>query len=338
MNKQNMKQMKRTMTGVAFAALIALTGCNNADDEITPGNGLTPILLGTGMQTKAPVNTMEGLNTNGIGIFAITTKNTDAATAITDWTLAKVMNIERPTAIAAEGGGITLSMPYYYPTDASDYVKFMAFHPYAPKGTEGDNFLEVSDINAPQLNFTITGQEDIMYATPAIGNNATAVAQSLSFNHALTQITFKVIKDVKMTGDVKVKGIQFADVNTKSTMNIETGAVSPWATPGNLIAFTDATGLDIPASTETALVVGNPMMLEPGKASFNLTIATGAKTYSDIEVKPTTMGETAFEAGKSYAVTITFNVSETEPGKEITLSAAVEAWKDGGTGSGTVDE
>lgn len=324
---------------LGLSALILLASCNNDNEAVGTDSNKTLIRLGTVMQTKAPVNDASGLNTAGIGIFGITTKKTVAGDAVTDWTAAKILDNVKPQSVESDGS-IVLPIPYYYPEDAADYVKFMAFHPYAATGTTGDNYLHVTDAAAPELNFTLTGKEDLMYATPAIGNNATTVAQELAFKHSLTQITFDVIKDAAMTGDLSVTGIQFAGVNTTGKMNIETGAISDWGTPGDLTAFnsvSDGGAVEIPASGATPVVAGSPVMLQGGQEKFALNIATTAKTFQGVEILPTSPA-TAFEVGKSYKVTITFNVGNVTPGQEIKLSASVQPWEDGGTGSGSVTE
>lgn len=324
---------------LGLSALILLASCSNDNEAIGTDSNKTRILLGTALQTKAPVNDASGLNAAGIGLYGITTQNTTAGEFVADWTAAKILDNVKPGSIEGDGS-IVLPIPYYYPENAADYLKFMAFHPYAAAGTTGDNYLHVTDAAAPELNFTLTGKEDLMYATPAIGNNATTAVQNLAFKHSLTQITFDVIKDQAMVGELSVTGIQFAGVNTTGKMNIETGVISDWGTPGALIAFnsvSDGGAVEIPASDATAVVAGSPVMLQGDQAKFALNIATTAKTFQNVEIIPTSPA-TAFEVGKSYKVTITFNVGDVTPGQEIKLSASVQPWEDGGTGSGSVTE
>lgn len=324
---------------LGLSALILLASCSNDNEAVGTDGDKTLIRLGTALQTKAPVNDALGLNTSGIGIYGITTSNTTAGAAVTDWSAAKILDNVKPQSVENDGS-IVLPVPYYYPADVAEYVKFMAFHPYAAAGTSGDNYLLVTDAAAPELNFTLTGKEDLMYAVPAIGNKETTGAQNLAFKHSLTQITFDVIKHSGMTGDLSVTGIQFAGVNTTGKMNIETGAISDWGTPGDLTAFnsvSDGGAVEIPASNATAVVAGTPAMLQGGQKKFALNIATTAKTFQNVEIVPTAPA-TAFEVGKSYKVTITFNVGDVTPGQEIQLSASVQPWEDGGTGSGSVTE
>lgn len=325
---------------LGLSALILLASCSNDNEAVGTDGNKTRIQLGTALQTKAPVNDASGLNAAGIGIYGITTQNTTAGAAVTDWSAGKVLDNVKPQSVNGDGS-IVLPIPYYYPADAADYVKFMAFHPYAAAGTTGDNYLHVTDAAAPELNFTLTGKEDLMYATPVIGNNATTEARNLAFKHSLTQITFDVIKDQAMEGELSVTGIQFAGVNTTGKMNIETGMISDWGTPGDLTVFnsvSDGGAVEIPASDATATaVVGSPVMLQGGQTKFTLNIATTAKTFQHVEITPT-VPATAFEVGKSYKVTITFNVGDVTPGQEIKFFASVQPWENGGTGSGSVTD
>lgn len=335
--------MKKTWY-VAALAVIVLASCSKEMETAEPDKGKTPILLGTGVSTKAPVNTVTGLNDAGIGIFGITTTNTTAATSIADWTAAVILDNVKPASVK-EDNGIVLPIPYYYPAQNTDYVKFMAFHPYAATGTSGDNYLEVSAASAPVFHFTLTGQEDLMCAVPAIGNNETTTPPNLEFAHKLTQITFKVIKHADMAGvsgteNLQITGIQFASANTTGSMNIEDGLVSGWATPGTLVAFNEAVHggkVTIPASTAEAAKVGVPVMLQPGQAKFLLNVSTSSKTFTNVEVVPGD-GDTEFKVGKSYDVTLTFNLASADPAEQIQLTASVQPWITGGTGSGSVTD
>ena len=103
-------------------------------------------------------------------------------------------------------------------------MKFCVYHPYAPVGTGGDNYVEAVAGQSPVLHFRLTGAEDVMWVRPVTGSRREAPS-ALLFEHKLTQLRFRLVDDEGEFAGVTVTGLAFNGVNTASTLNLETGAL-----------------------------------------------------------------------------------------------------------------
>lgn len=317
--------MKKFLTCTALAAF-ALTSCSS--DENVPAGADKLIRLGADViTTKAPVNDLAALSAVGtqVGLYAVSTP----------WTSTALMQNVQTTGIDATSGDISWTGTYNYPTDGSN-LTFYAYHPYAAEGTSGSNFVTASDgIAAPVLNFTIDGTQDVMYATPVTANKTTESVGKLTFAHVLTQLHFLAKKGSVAEGTT-VKSITLKNTNSKCTMNIADGTLGTWTTPATLSALTNGT-FEIP-QTETAIGGTVPLMVQPGQSQMLIDVVTvkdgTEKTFENILIKPEGENKT-FEAGVSYAITLTFNseVSQTP----VQIAAGVTPWQESGKGSGTVE-
>lgn len=314
---------RKSLFVIAFCGLLA--SCSTRQELDSRRDGV--IRLGVGkIVTRAEVGSVTALGDN-IGIYGVQLPEKPAdLTDLPDigWGNALSMDNVRSTGVAPSGA-ISWNGIYYYPLDPAHYIKFCAYHPYA----DGTNFSVDAPASgqAPVLRFTLDGTDDILYASPVIGSRSEAPT-ALTFRHALTQLMFK-IKDVHgelRRNKTKILSIAFQDVNTVSSMNIETGIFGEWSDPDNLLvpgfegkefAF-EEDGPDFVAP-------GDGIMLEPGLASFKITLETSQGTFSDVTIRPS--GEPVFAAGHSYEITITFN----EQQSEVLAAATVVDWKFGGT-------
>ena len=312
-----MKSLALSM--LAIASIAAMSSCsseNDPVDEVIAGNQEKveiKLSAGTiGVETKAPIINLEGLANSDkkIGIYAI-----DG----TGWTATP--RIANQSSSTNTSGDITFddSKKYYYPGTGD--VNFYAYFPY-----EGTNITAPGEGTAPSVSFTITGQEDLMYATPVSGNKTTPPANALKFNHALTQIQFKV-KAGSIPNDVTLTSIKVTGVNDQCKMEIATGTLSEWKKSGSATFDASVTGTPTIGNEAAA---GSPIMLQPEQTSFTIEVVTSMGTYSGISITPTG-SDSEFTAGKSYDVLLTFNATE------IAVKAEVTAWTSGGTGEGTVE-
>lgn len=302
---------------LAIASISVLSSCsseNDVIDEVTGGDQVE-IKLNAGtidVKTKAPIIDLAGLATSGnkIGIYAID-DNTWTATP----------RIANQSSSTDASGNITFddSKKYYYPGTGD--VNFYAYFPY-----EGTNITAPSEGTAPSVSFTITGQEDLMYATSVSGNKTTPPTTALQFNHALTQIQFKV-KAGTIPNDVTLTSIKVTGVNDQGKMDITTGTLSEWKKSGSAAFDASVTGTPTIA---TEASVGSPIMLQPEQTSFTIEVVTSMGTYSNISITPTG-GDSQFAVGKAYNVLLTFNATE------ITVKADVTTWTPNGTGEGKVE-
>ncbi len=332
--------MKRTMDLKflcgALVACVALAGCSTKEDLDTRGE----IRLGVANATRAAIDNVSDLATlagDNIGIYGVKTA-AHSSDKGADWTDA-VFSETAPEAgglimknvqtsgidVSGNSGSLKWNGTYYYPLDENAGVKFCAYHPFTA------NVTAPAAGQAPVANFTLTGAEDLMYATPVVGWRTKTDATNLHFNHVLTQLTF-VLSDAEGNFVGKnLEAIKFTGVNTTGKMNIETGEISDWATPAELsVGGIGTEGIPITETAKTGQAVGSEIMLQPRLASFLITVTIDGTEYKDIRIRPNAPA-TKFEDGKSYEITLIFKEK-----KEIGVSATVEDWKFGGTGYGEV--
>lgn len=313
---------KNILTWVALAT-VALTSCSNDENQqVSEG---AEIRLGAGMMsTKAPVNSLSDLSGvgNKVGIYAVSTP----------WTATPLMRNIQTTAIDGTTGAISWSGVYNYPTDGSS-LTFYGYQPYAAEGTSGNNFVVASDgTDAPGLNFTIDGTQDVMYATPVTGS-MTSVPGKLQFNHVFTQLHFLAVLGTADAATT-VKAIRIKDVNSQAVMDIADGTLAGWQTPVGLTVLADGT-FTIP-SLPASITGAEPMMVQPGLSEMLIDVETSlngtGKTFENIRILPE--GDAQFQKGTSYAITLTFNseISQTP----IQIAADVTPWIASGKGNGTV--
>lgn len=161
-------------------------------------DGRAVIRLGAKSPTRA-VNLFEDLSAagNNVGILRHSDFRRFVRHSIgrSQWGGVLRMDNVRTTSIDALTGNISWAGNYYYPAEEESSVEFCAYHPYAPVGTssEGRFFVEApASGHAPVLHFSLSGREDVMFATPVTGSRNSR-PQGLEFRHVLTQLRFQVI-------------------------------------------------------------------------------------------------------------------------------------------------
>lgn len=301
-----------------WLGLALLASCTQHDELVD--SGLIRLGVRAGVYSRASA-TSQGLAAIGdkIGIYGVVTGKASATDLLSgEWVLNPLMNNVRTTSVDESTGAITWANAYSYPQEANRYVKFCAYHPYAPAANPASgNYIEMNVGRAPLLHFTLTGGEDVMYADPVVGSRD-QTPEALVFSHVLTQLRFRLVDTEGILKDTKVTKVVMNDVNTSSTMNIETGELGEWGTPATLNVQTQ------PVTVNNTLELEKAVMLQPEQAAFSMTITTDNGTvYSGIKIKPDR--DPAFLAGKSYLVTLSFR-DETE----VKTVATVQPWILGG--------
>ena len=204
-----------------------------------------------------------------------------------------------------------LAVPQYYPVDGAS----LSFFAWAPAITPTAG----TTTDAPVATYTLTGQEDLLWAADATGIGVSHPQQqpSFTFRHLLKQITFRVIAGEGFPGDVyRVTSIKITGVQTAARLNTVSGTLTFDATPtADLTAYADPTGISIP--TAGAGIPGS-VMFAPG-TTFTISVTAGGTEYDDLTV--TLSGTDAGQAGKSHEVTLTFNGS-----KLIVTSVWMQDW------------
>lgn len=324
---------------VCTAACLSVASCSTKEELDTRG----VIRLGVSAPaSRAAVNSLADLSSSGgdkVGIFGLETGHTVFVPG--GWDRNLVMNNVRTSAVDADGT-LHWAGTYYYPLEQERRVKFCAYHPYADTAAgSADNYVALSESDAaPVLHFALDGSQDVMYAAPVVGSISTK-PDALQFRHALTRLTFRLVDPDGAYKDAMLTGITFLQVDTRSSLNIETGALGEWSDKKDLPMPMTPLAIDA-QGTGQAVRDGDTdacMMLRPGMESFFVTVhlSDGASGWSvpDVRITPATNPDGSeaktFAAEKSYRITLTFDRM-----KPIEVSASVEEWRFGGYGYGTV--
>ena len=150
-----------------LALIFILTGCSNEigiEEEPHPINEVpVPILImpkGIDATTKALVDVFTNDNINEIGIYG--TSSTKV-----------IYNGISPSQIGSNQELIFTNPSLVYPTDGNS-ITLAGYYPRQSKGT-------AYTINNNSLEFTLTGEEDLMHAAPInAGNQKTPEAVNLN--------------------------------------------------------------------------------------------------------------------------------------------------------------
>lgn len=328
--------------GMMVMGVAMLASCSNEKGEdVQVNDGIIRLEVSKNVTGRAVINDMDALSQVGdqVGIYAVTTQNTNASDLLTDWMAADalLMDNEQTTAIS-KAGEISWNGTYSYPQAgaAKPNVKFMAYYPYAAVGTAEDangNRLEAaSGSTAPKLHFTLNGALDLLLATPITGNRQSP-ARALSFNHKLTQLSFELVDSEGMWKN-KITNIELRDVNSKATMNLETGALTGWGTPVALSVETNE--ITLPNTDPVSLK--KILMLQPEVSKYQMAItfedanAAGASVTKTLDITPINEQGGTFKAGKSYVIKVRFSGNV-----PVQISATLTPWITGGEGQGIVD-
>ena len=219
------------------------------------------------------------------------------------------------------GSALSFATSQYYPANG-DKVYFYAYSPANGTYTAG------SGSTAPMVSWTITGQQDIMWAKVDNGI-AKAVTGSqrqpaFAFTHLLKQVKFKVVKDASFEDNIKLTSLKIIGAKTVASLALNTGTLSWETATGELTVYNNTSGQAI---TGTATSAGSAVMMEPG-ASFKVRAVAGGVTYADVTV--TLGGSNAGQAGVSHEVTLTFKRNAIVP------TATITDWSNGTAGNADV--
>lgn len=294
-------------------AAVALAGCSkNNEGTVTPPVPEAPVAvqLSAGLHTlpapKAPV-------VSGTSFMA----------AVAGWESASTVNYATAAAWSttaqitanASAAAITLiqSQTYSQQSGVSTYMK--AWYPAGTLGANG------------QVTFggTADGTTDVLLAGEVVGSATNSGVKTLTFNHPLTQLKFKVDADASFGTATTITGISVHDAQLPSGIDLASDAVA-YAGAANLAVPGIAAGQAI---TATAAVAGDPIMMKPFTGNqIILTVTTSDATYNNVTA--TIDDDANFIPGKAYTITLHFS------GAELKAQASVTDWVDSGTGQGDV--
>ncbi len=298
--------MKKLM--LATLSLIVIAGCVK---DIPFADQPIPISFDAGLSavaTRAPITSTEGLpdaTITGIQIL----RAADIASS-PDWTA--VSSVATTANVSTAGAVSGFSTAQYYNANPALNAWFMAYY---PSGT----------ITANKVNWTITGQEDIIVA-PSVGagNKSSPTTATLAFAHKLTQLQFYV-KAATATAITQWGTLSSIKVNadTALELTLSTNALASNTTPVNT-DLTTSGAYPITMTTSEASV--GVIMVKPGTLG-TIKVTTANSPEQSVSIS----GLTTTAAGSAHKITLTF----TELGG-ITFTATLTDWVTGTAGTGSL--
>lgn len=266
-------------------SLFILCGCSS---EIAEEAGKiiekpVPILINTPKQidvgTKAAVNAFTTDNISHIKIYRTDNLYSDGISPYSN-------NLNSQLAFDS---------PLIYPVDGSNITIYSYYPSY------------IQDTNQPtianEIAFSISGQDDLMYASAQAGNKSHPISVNLTFDHKLAQIKFKLKSNI--TGSLEpgsAVSIIATGPNT-GTMDITNGNVDiASGTTGTFILSTGFTFGQLLTNDET--VIPGELLLFP-KSEYSFSLQIGDSYY------PVTFDQqaltTSWNESSVYTLTISIN-------------------------------
>lgn len=310
----------KTTTVLVLSSIVFLSACS-ADDAPNPSAEAGAIRFETGIQTKGgPVTGTQFASGEKVGVYVI--ENTIGNSPV--WvapgaTGDNSLIMDNLQCTTNGSGGLTYSPIQFYKENTN--YSFFAYYPYTDAITAPDAG------KAPMLACTFatepSSQIDYMYASPVENQAATTNACQLKFNHALTQITVKLVNGTNKEltlHSLKVKAPGGA------TLNIGNGKWTDPTAPADFNLYSSATTEKIKPGYSFS--VPNQLMLLPvasgGNAyTFDLSVKEGDAT--NLVEKPgqtLTLPAGGMKPGYSYEYTITYGDAQF-----IQLSTSVTEWQ-----------
>ena len=294
-------------------AAVALAGCSkNHEGPATPPMPAGPVAvqLSAGLHTlpapKAPI-------VSGTAFTAAVAGWESASAA--DYTKTAAWSTTAQITAGASAGAITLAQSQNYSQQSGVKTYMKAWYPAGTLGANG----KVTFGGTPD------GTVDVLLAGEVCGSATDNSVKTLTFNHPLTQLKFKVDADADFGTATEITGISVHDTELPTGMDLASDAVT-YAAGANLAVPGIAAGQTI---TATATAVGDPVMMKPFTgSSITLTVTTSDATYNNVTA--TIDDDTDFVPGKAYTITLHFS------GAELQAQAKVTDWVDSGTGEGNV--
>lgn len=262
--------------------LLILCGCSNeiAEDADKIIEKPVPILINSPRQIDVETKTVvEAFTTQNISDFRIYGKEETGN-----------FYVENLSPIANDwNSGLEFDTPITYPVNGNDVYLYGIYPAQIFTHLSGND-----------MTVTITGQDDLMYASQAAGNKSTPTPVTFTFNHKLAQIKFKLNN---LTGD------------TTETGNVSLIAIGPNSatlnlTDGSLSNITGSGSFELPANkTFDQLTAGTPtdiageLLLFPN-CDYSFSLKVGDKYYAVTFDGATT---TSWKESSIYTLTISIN-------------------------------
>ncbi len=308
--------MKTTVLMLSGLALLSACADNEiSDTRIEAGM----IRFESGIQTKGgPVTGTQFASGTQVGVYAL--ENPDGGTPVwTNATNGSANNLLMGNVVctANGNGGLTYDPAKMYKESAK--YSFFGYYPYST------TIIAPATGQSPKLACTFqttpSDQVDYMYATPLENQGPSDNAQVLKFNHALTQVTVKLINGTKKKLTLNSLTI---DAPGSATLDISNGT---WSSPGASATYHlygPAAGEEI-AANASYLVKGQLMLLPVGSGgtayTFDMSVTEEGSGATEKKGLTLTLPSGGMKAGYSYEYTITYGASS------IQLSTSVTEWQ-----------
>ena len=226
-------------------------------------------------------------------------------------------------------GGLSFETTQYYPADG-EKLYFYAYSPVCAAASDGDGYTAGTASGAPTVKYTITGQQDILWAKADDGTGKVSAGTvqpqpEFGFEHLLKRVRFKLVRGEGFGDGIHATRISITDCRTQASLDPISGTLtfsderSPLSLAGNYAI----------QSAEQAAEISESLMCEPGPA-LSLEVEAQGITYRTLVTLTSSDGITAGGAGVSHLVTLTFI------GTQIVPEASIEPWKDAGETEGTI--
>lgn len=326
-NKLKTKVMLKTITFCAALASLAFCSCSNDRDGLSTTDGPAAIQFRTGISASTkggPIVGVQFPDGSPLGFYAI--QNTADGNPV--WVAPEIRSAAKDTlfmknikGLADSKGQITYSPLKFY-EDASYLYNFYGYYPFSNTDTVTPS-AGVGPKLKCELLTTPSEQIDYLWATPLTNCTETVNAQDLIFNHAQTQVTFKIVNG--MESDVRLDSLVF-QATKGGMLDITDGK---WSTKDQPMVsfplFRSDRGITIKKGESYA--VPEQLMLIPlaaGATPYTFNIGFGATPEKIFKAKELTLPKDGLLAGVSYEYTLTYGSSSA-----ITLSARIVDWKQG---------
>lgn len=278
----------KAQSSYILGLLLILCGCSSevAEEADKIIEKPVPILITTPKQidvnTKAVVDAFTSDNISNIRIYRTSETDNSYTNGLTPYT--NSLNSE-----------LEFESPLVYPVDGSN-VTIYSFYPSNIQNT----IYQSTTTN--EIDFSISGKEDLMYASAPAGNKSNPTTVNLTFNHKLAQIKFKLkhncIDTLERKESVSIIAIGpnsgIMDL-TNGNLYVASGMTDTFILPTNL-TFDQLT-----ASADTE-ISGELLLFPQSEYSFSLLI--GDSYY------PVTFDQkatTSWQESSVYTLTISIN-------------------------------
>lgn len=221
-----------------IALLFLLIGCNNEIEKELYVSEVPILIAPKQIETSSTKTTFEKFNQDitNIGVIEVYNENR----ILTPYGIS-------PSGINSDYLAFT-NPPLVYPVDGSNVTLYGYYPSNCGKISEG------------QFRFTLTGQEDLMWAAAVdAGNKTTHSPVSMLFNHKLAKISFRLINNLSTSETLPTEAIHIVATGaTSGTLDLTSGTIQ--IDPESSRDLTLETDLTL---NDTNLDVGGELLLLP---------------------------------------------------------------------------